>query len=766
MNYEDFELFVTGLKINKGDGKKTVQFNVQVAHSPVGEDSTLQPTSYDAIVLGEALKKLRQPGSTWSDAIVVGLALADALFPPTVERMLRESIVKTAATNTGLRLRLKLDGWLQNLPWEFLLLNRGGGEATQTDFLGLMPNVSIVRHKEATVASNPIEATLPATILVAAANPDGTAELNLDKEVNLLQEIVDTNPHIELIEKNPAQADTWSNIGEPCHLFHFIGHGTFEQIMSATPGLADGEGALLFVDDVNDKMPIKSGELAIQLRNMGVRATVLGACDTAKRDTINEWSNVAEALLKGGLGAVVGMQFPILDGSAIEFSKAFYKGIIAGQSVDEAMTASRLAIAARGDVRGWGTPVLYLRTEDGVLFPEHVDKPELREERKQAEAIIREKVKELTGNMVGVEINRMANGRINVQHMVEHVKSGATLVGADIGDMEGGSLTVDHDLGTVDGTVIGAKFDTFGGERGDSTPKSPPSASRSFDLDKTKSNPAQPRSPSTDEVNVNMDVETIERGGTAVGAVTGGEKGTINVGSEHHHVDQNTFNQEGQTIHGNQTNVAGDKQEEIHTGGGAHIQGNVSVGGDFVGRDKVSNGDIAHRDKIENAGLNVENLIADKIVIQQGTETIVPTRAIAAPLIEEAIRLDVAVPEEALLNEAFDLAVAVRRPQSPPLAIEDLQKVASGAGNIFREEEDEIVIYRIEVSSVGCTVEPPCYRVRLRPKQDSPPYFFQMTPSRPGKRTVLVRAYQESENDETVTANTRVNITVTVPVTE
>jgi hypothetical protein len=50
-------------------------------------------------------------------------------------------------------------------------------------------------------------------------------------------------------------------------------------------------------------------------------------------------------------------------------------------------------------------------------------------------------------------------------------------------------------------------------------------------------------------------------------------------------------------------------KSQIDTGGGSNIRGNVSVAGDFVGRDKVVHGDVVEGDKIGG----------DKIVVQQIT---------------------------------------------------------------------------------------------------------------------------------------------------
>jgi hypothetical protein len=155
-------------------------------------------------------------------------------------------------------------------------------------------------------------------------------------------------------------------------------------------------------------------------------------------------------------------------------------------------------------------------------------------------------------------------------------------------------------------------------------------------------------------------------------------------------------------------------------------------------------------------------LNVDKLVIYQGPQLErEPAILEKKPLIQEKIRLDVAAPEMTHLNEPFDLAVAVRQPYAPLLAIEDLSKVASAAGSIFRAQEDDVVKYRIQVTGAGCEITPPNYVIKLRPNENSNPYFFQVTPQRPGVRSLFVTAYQE---DEALAAQTRLTIQVQVPV--
>jgi hypothetical protein len=198
--------------------------------------------------------------------------------------------------------------------------------------------------------------------------------------------------------------------------------------------------------------------------------------------------------------------------------------------------------------------------------------------------------------------------------------------------------------------------------------------------------------------------------------------------------------------------------------------GGDQVGGDKVGQDKVGGDKTTVGDVSGGAGVAIgegAQAIVNKIerlIIYTGddaaTDADGPSRS-ASPLIEEAIRLDVAAPPAAVLNEPFDLAVAVRQPDAPKLAVEDLTEVLSGEGSIFRTEEAEIVKYRVEVTGADCEVEPESYTLKLRPRRNSRVCFFMVTPRRLGVRSLFVNAYQE---DESLAASTRIRIEVQVAV--
>jgi hypothetical protein len=128
----------------------------------------------------------------------------------------------------------------------------------------------------------------------------------------------------------------------------------------------------------------------------------------------------------------------------------------------------------------------------------------------------------------------------------------------------------------------------------------------------------------------------------------------------------------------------------------------------------------------------------------------------------EEIRLDVVTPETAVVDEPFDMAVAIRQPASPALSIEDLPKLTSTAGEVYRAVGQDLIKYRVEVAVDECEVKPARYDFRLAKGRDSIVQYFQLTPKRAGNLSIIVNAYQA--DSAVLAATTRVRLKAGVAV--
>jgi hypothetical protein len=377
MNYLNFDL-------EAFDHKQTEtadQFRVRVASSPAGEQHLGEAEEVRLpIGVRQNIGALQRRQLRLAESVALGEKLGEALFPPRVHSFLSASLNRLRSDEGALRIRLKLDTYgLAELPWEYVYLPQAdvpGQRRGPEGFLALNRRVSLVRYESQEGALVPISAGVsPLRLVALLASPDDPnyEELDVAKERQSIEQAVADLSVIQPDFYPDATVDTLLGaLVEPAHIFHFAGHGEFKGNMGERYGSQEGAGAVILLDDNHHAAPFSAQKLAINLTARSVRLAVLTACEVGQRDAASAWAGVVTALTHAGIPAVVGMQFRIRDTNALAFSRAFYRALAAGQPIDAAVTDGRFAIFNRGDEneRDWGVPVLYLRAQDGVLFPQ------------------------------------------------------------------------------------------------------------------------------------------------------------------------------------------------------------------------------------------------------------------------------------------------------------------------------------------------------------------------------------------------------------
>ena len=99
-----------------------------------------------------------------------------------------------------------------------------------------------------------------------------------------------------------------------------------------------------------------------------VQLAVLNACEGGRTSRQDPFAGVGQSLVQQGIPAVVAMQFEISDQAAITLAHEFYAALADSYPVDAALTEARKAIFAQDNILEWGTPVLYMRAQDGRIF--------------------------------------------------------------------------------------------------------------------------------------------------------------------------------------------------------------------------------------------------------------------------------------------------------------------------------------------------------------------------------------------------------------
>ncbi len=268
-----------------------------------------------------------------------------------------------AGSSDGLRIRLTVDqaGALSELPWEFL-------RDPSNDFLALSRRTPIVRYTQQLNVRPPSTISLPLRVLVMISAPQDFPALDVEGEWQRLQEA--TAPLRDKGMLQLERLDTATLIAlqrrlraQDYHVFHYIGHSDYDP--------ASQQGVLVFESERdNQKGQIISGTaLSRELAEEStVRLVVLNSCHSANRPPADALAGISSSLVTRGIPAVVAMQFAITDSAAKAFAEEFYRSLSDLIPLDAAMSEGRRAIANRVGNSEWGTPVLFMRSDDGVLF--------------------------------------------------------------------------------------------------------------------------------------------------------------------------------------------------------------------------------------------------------------------------------------------------------------------------------------------------------------------------------------------------------------
>lgn len=357
------------------------RFRVRVTNSPAGEQ---KPGEAETVSLPEdlrsRLRRLEKRALTLEQIITLGEDLGATLFPARVRALYVRSLARMGEAE-GLRIRLMIDPYvLSDIPWEYVYLSDDDTPASQkgaNGFLVFNPQISLVRYQMIGHALGKIETVGEENLRMVAlfSNPDNTPGLDLGREEQNIRQALKELPQIQPeFYPNVTIEKLLKILIKTAHIFHFSGHGSFHGSMGDALGSEGGEGTLALTDEAGHAVDFPARKLAMNLAGRGVRFAMLGACESSKVDQINAWTGIAPALTLAGIPAVVGMQFKVRDPNAIAFSNILYDSLAAGLTIDEAVAKGRLAIYTLGDPdeRDWGVPVLYLRADEGVLFPRAV----------------------------------------------------------------------------------------------------------------------------------------------------------------------------------------------------------------------------------------------------------------------------------------------------------------------------------------------------------------------------------------------------------
>jgi hypothetical protein len=360
-DYLDFDLKIE---------RTAAGYRTEVVCSPGGEAANDFTLPFSDLELENFLLRIGRPrrglrrleSPEMASAKEFGGRLFRAAFGADIRSCFRGSLDEANRRGGRLRIRLRLKDApeMADLPWEFLYnpeLNR---------FYCLSVETPIVRYLDLPMQITPLALQPPLRILVMIASPQDYEKLDVEGEWAKLQEalagqIASGAVAVERLAPAtlPALRERLRRNG--CHVFHFIGHGAFDESAQ--------DGVLLLEDAGGRGRPTSGESLGMVLRDQRtLRLAVVNACEGGRTSRTDPFAGVAQSLLQQGIPAVIGMQFPISDAAAAAFSREFYAAVATGYPLDAALSEARKAILTDVNDVEWGTPVLYMRSADAHIF--------------------------------------------------------------------------------------------------------------------------------------------------------------------------------------------------------------------------------------------------------------------------------------------------------------------------------------------------------------------------------------------------------------
>ncbi|MCO5213096.1 MAG: CHAT domain-containing protein [Caldilinea sp.] len=340
------------LRVEVSDGVAG-EMTVAVTQSPAGEVDGVR-VAVPPVTLAQAMH------CTARRLLELAAEFTGAVLPPPLWAAWRASTA--AAGSAGVCLRIRTAGAAAAaLPWELLY------DAERGAYLALDPLTPVVRYLEGP-AGPPLPAPggAPPVLLLGAAAPrdlpapgaalEGVATA-LAPAVRAGRGRVERIDHLTLPRLEAALQER-----RPL-LFHFHGHGFWAGY--------DGAGGLALEGRGGAAELLDSATLATLLGAARTQFVMLNACSSATAGS-ERWSGLAQGLVRRGVPAVVAHQGALDDDLGRVFAGRFYAALAASGDVAQAVTAGRIAMAARcaaGEQAGaWLAPLLFLRG-DALLWP-------------------------------------------------------------------------------------------------------------------------------------------------------------------------------------------------------------------------------------------------------------------------------------------------------------------------------------------------------------------------------------------------------------
>ena len=167
------------------------------------------------------------------------------------------------------------------------------------------------------------------TILVIASNPQGTTSLRLDRELRVIDEVIQKSQFRDRFDVHQLWAARTIDLIDALlkyqpRIVHFCGHG-------------EGQIGLVLEDEAGKAKSVSSEALAEVFKNFAakVECVLLNAC----------YSEVQAPAIVQHINYVIGMSREIRDDAAIAFTRGFYTALGNGEQIKNAYNFGKSQVA-------------------------------------------------------------------------------------------------------------------------------------------------------------------------------------------------------------------------------------------------------------------------------------------------------------------------------------------------------------------------------------------------------------------------------------
>jgi hypothetical protein len=311
---------------------------------------------------------------------VFGSLLHRCLFPETVWSWIETTMREAVGGPVRLELIFPVTGSyarLAAIPWEYLYRPAHGPDLGW--FLAASPRLVLCRYIPLPTGEPLLPPLATPRILVVVSQPRDRRLDAVDYAdvVSAIQTWAAARGFPASVLHDPTAVELRAAVartpGQRPDIVHFMGHGRFDPELGGALALSDPDGG-------TDWLPQAAIADVFGRGLSPPRIVVLHCCDAGRTDYQASLAGVAPYLARAGAAAVVAMQYPVTNSTAIAFSLALYDELASGRPLDQAVQEGRWAISrlrADRDPRLMGVPVLYLQNDTSTfsLPAKGVDEP-------------------------------------------------------------------------------------------------------------------------------------------------------------------------------------------------------------------------------------------------------------------------------------------------------------------------------------------------------------------------------------------------------